>query len=137
MHRKFFVLFALIVLVCTQFACGGSGDTGVAPDTNISDVEPTSDSPVPTDNPIPEELRDVAVMQGSVVVHGTEGYVMSTQGLSPEILAKRAACFTALSQEESSDSCTANLEGEFSRMPGSCTCSPKAQAAKDGICSDS
>lgn len=132
-RNKMLVLSVLVLSLLASGCAGGEAVTETAsqanPNTNTSDAEaaPTT---------IPEELADVATMQGNgIIVHKTLSYVMSIDGLSTEVRAKRATCFTALSLEQNSGACTDSLRAEFSRMPAPCTLSPKAEAPKTGICS--
>jgi len=136
MSRNKMLVLGLIVLVATQFACGGTGEGAtpeVAPNTNASDSE-SAPAPTPTTSEVPEKLADVAVMQGNAVVHKTEGYIMSTLNIPQSVLDARAACFSALATEAENPPCTALQTAEYGRMPASCA-NNGGEATKDGICS--
>jgi len=133
-RNKMLVLFALLVLVASAGCTGEEAVTETASQSQtVSDSEPAA-----TPEEVLEELglTDVATMQSNgLIVHKVDNYVMSAQGVSAKVRAKRATCFTALSQDQSSGACTQSLKDEFSRMPAPCTLSPKAEAPKSGICS--
>lgn len=130
-NKIWFILVILVLPLVSGLACGGTESVASASSSNAAAEVEQKETPTA----VPDKLADVAVMQGSVVVHKDQGYVMSEQGLSLEILAKRSACFSALASGEESDFCSANLAAEFERMPGACTVSASAEAGKTGICS--
>jgi len=131
-NKNWLILVAVVVMGMSSLACGG-GTAEVPTNNNVESVTEETQESAPT--AVPSKLADIAVMQGGIVVHKDAGYVMDSQNIPQETLDKRATCFTALAKGETSESCTANLTGEFERMPGVCTLSPKAEAGKTGICS--